>query len=137
MQGLNTTPVHGHAALFGVFGMLGIGLMLFVLKGLTIKYVWKTKLLSVAFWSINAGLMLMMLISLLPVGVLQTIASIKHGMWYARSAEFMQDSTLQTLRWMRIFGDSVFALGAIALALFVIGLKTGLSIDKTKKLYQD
>ena len=70
MQGLNTTPVHGHAALFGVFGMLGIGLMLFVLKGLTIKYVWKTSLLSIAFWSINAGLMLMILISLLPVGVL-------------------------------------------------------------------
>ena len=31
MQGLNTTPVHGHAALFGVYGMLGIGLMLFCL----------------------------------------------------------------------------------------------------------
>ena len=26
MQGLNTTPVHGHTALFGVYGMLGIGL---------------------------------------------------------------------------------------------------------------
>ena len=32
MQGLNTTPVHGHAALFGVYGMLGIGLMLFCLR---------------------------------------------------------------------------------------------------------
>jgi nitric oxide reductase subunit B len=135
MQGLNTTPLHGHAALFGVFGMLAIGLMLFVVKGLTIKYVWKTKLLSVAFWSINAGLMLMLLISLLPVGVLQTIASIKHGMWYARSAEFMQDPTIQTLRWMRIIGDVIFSIGAMALALFVIGLKTGWSIDKTKKLY--
>ena len=29
MQGLNTTAVHGHTALFGVYGMLGIGLMLF------------------------------------------------------------------------------------------------------------
>ena len=117
--------------------MLGIGLMLFVLKGLTIKNVWKTKFLSVAFWSLNAGLMLMLLISLLPVGVLQTIASIKFGMWYARSSEFMQDPTLQTLRWMRIVGDTVFAAGSVALAIFVIGLKTGWSIDKTKKLYQD
>jgi len=25
MQGLNTTPVHGHTALFGVYGMLGLG----------------------------------------------------------------------------------------------------------------
>jgi nitric oxide reductase subunit B len=136
MQGLNTTPVHGHAALFGVFGMLGIGLMLFVLKGLTIKYVWKTRLLSFAFWTINGGLMLMLLISLLPVGVLQTIASIKHGMWFARSAEFMQEPALQTLRWLRIVGDMVFSLGSLALALFVIGLKTGWSIDRTKKLYE-
>jgi nitric oxide reductase subunit B len=135
MQGLNTTPLHGHAALFGVFGNLGIGLMLFVVKGLTIKYVWRTNLLRIAFWSINAGLMLMLLISLLPVGVLQTIASIQHGMWYARSPEFMQDSTIQTLRWMRIIGDMVFSIGTVALALFVIGLKTGWAIDKTKKLY--
>lgn len=136
MQGLNTTPVHGHAALFGVFGMLGIGLMLFVLKGLTIKYVWKTRLLSIAFWSLNAGLMLMLLLSVLPVGVLQTIASINHGMWFARSAEFMQDPTLQTLKWLRIFGDVVFSAGTVALAIFVVGLKTGWSIDRTKKLYQ-
>ncbi len=135
MQGLNTTPVHGHAALFGVFGMLAIGLMLFVLKGLTIKYEWKTRILSIAFWSMNIGLLLMLLISLLPVGVLQTIASIKQGMWYARSAEFMQDSTLQTLRWLRIVGDTVFAIGAVALTLFVIGLKTGWSVDKKRELY--
>jgi len=133
MQGLNTTPVHGHTALFGVYGMLGIGLMLFVLKGLTSKYVWKNKVISFAFWSINVGLLLMVLISLLPVGVMQTIASIKHGMWYARSAEFMQDSTLQTLRWLRIIGDTIFAIGAIALAWFIVGLKTGWSFDKTKK----
>ena len=34
MQGLNLTPLHGHTALFGVYGMLGIGLMLFCLRGL-------------------------------------------------------------------------------------------------------
>ncbi|MGB8490995.1 MAG: nitric-oxide reductase large subunit [Bacteroidales bacterium] len=137
MQGLNTTPVHGHAALFGVFGMLGIGLMLFVLKGLTHKYVWRTNLLKFAFWTINGGLMLMILLSMLPIGVLQTIASIKHGMWYARSAEFMGGATLQTLRWIRIFGDMIFSIGAVALALFVVGLKTGWSIDRSRRLYQE
>ncbi len=34
MQGLNTTPLHGHAALFGVYGMLGIGLMLVCLRAI-------------------------------------------------------------------------------------------------------
>ncbi len=133
MQGLNTTAVHGHTALFGVYGMLGIGLMLFVLKGLTSKYVWKDRYVSIAFWLMNIGLLLMAVISLLPVGVLQTIASIKHGMWYARSFEFMQDPTLQTLRWLRVIGDTIFAIGAIALAWFVIGLKTGWSINKDVK----
>ena len=131
MQGLNTTPVHGHTALFGVYGMLGIGLMLFVMKGLTAKYVWKNGVISFAFWAINIGLMLMVLISLLPVGLLQTIASIDHGMWYARSAEFMQDPTLQLFRWLRVIGDTIFALGTLALGWFVIGLKTGWSVDRS------
>ena len=43
MQGLNTTPVHGHTALFGVYGMLGIGLMLFCLRGLTRQEQWKSR----------------------------------------------------------------------------------------------
>ena len=133
MQGLNTTPLHGHAAMFGVYGMLGIGLMLFVLRGLTRRYAWKNKLMSITFWSLNIGLMLMILLSLLPVGVLQTIASIKHGMWYARSPEFMQHHDMQILRWLRVIGDTVFSVGAITLALFVLGLKTGWSIDKTQK----
>ena len=63
MQGLNTTPVHGHAALFGVYGMLGIGLMLFCLKAMAVKRPWKTGLLAYAFWSINVGLMLMIVLS--------------------------------------------------------------------------
>lgn len=131
MQGLNTTPVHGHTALFGVYGMLGIGLMLFALKGLTVKYVWKNNVIRFAFWAINIGLLLMVLISVLPVGIFQTLASVKHGMWYARSAEFLQDPFLNELRWLRVIGDTIFAAGTIALAWFVIGLKTGWSVDKT------
>ena len=128
MQGLNTTAVHGHAALFGVYGMLGIGLMLFCLKGLTSHLRWKTGALMYAFWSMNVGLSLMVLISLLPVGLLQTMASVEHGMWYARSAEFMQTELMDTLRWLRVIGDTVFALGVLLLGWFVLGLKTGWSL---------
>ena len=42
MQGLNLTPLHGHTALFGVYGMLGIALMLFCLRGLRGQMVWDT-----------------------------------------------------------------------------------------------
>ncbi len=128
MQGLNTTPVHGHTALFGVYGMLGIGLMLFCMKGLTVHQRWKTGPLAVAFWMINVGLGLMVLLSLLPVGLLQTWASVEHGTWYARSAEFMQADTMNLLRWLRVVGDTIFAIGILSLGWFVLGLKTGWSI---------
>jgi nitric oxide reductase subunit B len=128
MQGLNTTPVHGHTALFGVYGMLGLGLMLFCLKGLAARNRWKDSAVRFAFWSINIGLALMVLISVLPVGLLQAWASLEHGMWYARSPEFMQTETMNTLRWLRVVGDTIFAAGAVAFGWFVLGLKTGWSI---------
>ncbi|MBU2500365.1 nitric-oxide reductase large subunit [bacterium] len=129
MQGLNTTPVHGHTALFGVYGMLGIGLMLFVLKGLAARNVWKEGVLRFAFWAINIGLALMVLISVLPIGLAQTLASVREGLWYARSQEFMQQDYMQTLRWLRVIGDTIFALGTLALAWFIAGLKGGWSVS--------
>ena len=130
MQGLNTTPLHGHAALFGVYGMLGIGLMLVCLRALIPGREWKEGLLKVSFWSLNGGLMAMCILSLLPVGLMQTWASVEHGYWYARSAEFMQTPVMQNLRWMRVPGDTIFFLGAVALVAFVAGLKTGHSFKK-------
>ncbi|HNY01877.1 MAG TPA: nitric-oxide reductase large subunit [Bacteroidales bacterium] len=130
MQGLNTTPVHGHTALFGVYGMLGIGLMLFVLKSMEPEKEWNPKWIKFAFWSINLGLALMVLLSVLPVGLAQTFVSVKTGMWYARSAEFMQEPMMATFRWLRVIGDTIFALGSLALAWFVFGLKGGWSVKK-------
>jgi nitric oxide reductase large subunit len=43
-------------------------------------------------------------LSLLPVGLMQTWASVDHGYWYARSSEFMQTPLMQNLRWMRVPG---------------------------------
>ncbi|HOO95058.1 MAG TPA: nitric-oxide reductase large subunit [Proteiniphilum sp.] len=122
MQGLNTTPVHGHAALFGVYGMLGIGLILFVLRSMYRKQQWNNKLISFTFWSLNIGLLLMVLLSLLPVGLMQTVASVKEGMWYARSAEFMQEPLVNTFKWLRTIGDTIFAVGTLTLFWFVYRL---------------
>lgn len=129
MQGLNTTPLHAHTALFGVYGMLGIGLMMFCLRGLSGERPWKTKLLNFSFWALNIGLMLMALASLLPVGIMQTMASIDHGMWYARSAEFLHKEYMQNLVWLRIPGDALFGIGAVGIAWFVLGLARGTSYE--------
>lgn len=130
MQGLNTTAVHGHTALFGVYGMLAIGLTLFVLRDMDRSAIWKEKWVKFAFWSINIGLAAMVLISVLPVGLAQTVASVEHGLWYARSAEFVQQPYLNTFKWLRVIGDTIFAAGTIALAWFIFGLKGGWSLEK-------
>ncbi|MGA7161075.1 MAG: nitric-oxide reductase large subunit [Bacteroidota bacterium] len=134
MQGLNTTPVHAHAALFGVYGMLGMGLMLFSLRVLWVRNEWKEGLLRFAFWAMNIGLFAMVVFSLLPVGLLQTYASVAHGYWYARSSDFLYSPTVLTVKWLRAFGDTIFALGAVSLVVFVFGLVTGHSLvgDKMK-----
>ena len=130
MQGLNTTPVHGHTALFGVYGMLGIGLMLFVLRDMNKDVVWKDKWIKFSFWSINIGLAAMVLISVLPIGLAQTVASVQEGLWWARSAEFLQQPYLVTFKWLRVIGDTIFAAGTVALAWFIFGLKFGWSLEK-------
>jgi nitric oxide reductase subunit B len=122
MQGLNLTPLHGHTALFGVYGMLGVGLVLFCLRGLKPGVLWNERLLKTCFWSFNIGLALMALLTLLPIGTMQLFAAIEHGYAYARSAEFMHQPLVELLVWMRVPGDVVFSIGAMALTWFVIGL---------------
>jgi nitric oxide reductase subunit B len=125
MQGLNLTPLHGHTALFGVYGMLGIGLVLFCLRGLKPGLVWNERLLKAIFWCFNIGLSLMSLLTLLPIGTMQLLAAIKHGYWYARSAEFMQQPIVDMLVWLRVPGDTIFSIGALMLAWFVLRLWVG------------
>ena len=134
VQGLNLTPVHGHTALFGVYGMLGLGLTLFCLRALKPGRKWKQGPLMLSFWSLNLGLIFMVILSMLPVGLLQAWASIERGTWYARSAEFMQSGTMQTLRWMRVPGDILFSIGAVLFAWFVLGLLTGHSYSDAAPL---
>jgi nitric oxide reductase subunit B len=122
MQGLNLTPLHGHTALFGVYGFLGIGLMLFCLRGLRPHVVWDDRLLKTSFWSFNIGLTGMALLTLLPIGIIQLTAAIDQGYWYARSAELMQKPIIELLVWMRVPGDVIFSVGAVTLAWFVARL---------------
>jgi nitric oxide reductase subunit B len=122
VQGLNMTAAHGHAALFGVYGMLGIGLMLFCLRGLYERQLHADRLLAPAFWSMNIGLAMMVFLSLLPAGIYQAWASVSKGLWYARSPEIIHSKIMETLVWLRVPGDIVFAAGALLLAVYVVRL---------------
>ena len=136
MQGTNITAAHGHTALFGVYGMLGMGLMLYCLRGIKPEAVWNEGLLRGSFWSFNIGLGLMAVLTLLPMGVLQLEANLEQGYWYARSADFMNREIIDLLVWMRVPGDTIFAFGAALMALFVAALwlwpKTRVRRDPTR-----
>ena len=125
MQGLNLTPLHGHTALFGVYGFLGLGLMLFCLRGIKPAAIWHEGTLRTSFWALNIGLAGMALFTLLPIGIIQLMAAIEHGYWYARSADLMQQPIIQLLVWMRVPGDTIFSIGALAMGWFVLRLWIG------------
>ena len=125
VQGLNMTPAHGHAALFGVYGMLGIGLMLFCLRGLYERSRHAERILAPAFWGLNGGLAMMVFMSLLPAGIYQAWFSVTQGLWYARSAGIVHSGVMETLVWLRVPGDVVFAAGALCLALYALRLLVG------------
>jgi nitric oxide reductase subunit B len=122
MQGLNLTPLHGHTALFGVYGMLGLGLMLFCLRGIKPDAEWREGWLRAAFWLLNIGLTMMALFTLLPLGLIQLHAALEHGYWFARSAEVMDTPLVHLLVWLRVPGDSLFAVGAALVSVFVASL---------------
>ena len=114
IQGLNTTAVHAHTALFGVYGFLSLGFVVLIARYIRPEVEFNDKLMKFGFWALNIGLALMVLISLLPIGLIQAWASITHGLWFARSEEFMQQPLLQNLRWLRMIGDTILIIGAVA-----------------------
>lgn len=114
IQGLNTTAVHAHTALFGVYGFLSLGFVFLIARYIRPEVEFNDKLMKFGFWALNIGLALMVLISLLPIGLIQAWASITHGLWFARSEEFMQQPLLQNLRWLRMIGDTILIIGAVA-----------------------
>lgn len=120
MQGLHTTATHAHAALFGVYGMLGLGLTLFCMRGLTDPERWNNRLLKVSFWCLNIGLAMMVFLSLFPQGLWQAYASFTQDYAYARSPEVIHSPVMEALVWARVPGDLVFGVGVFAFAAFVV-----------------
>jgi len=114
------TPNHGHAAMMGVFGMLGVGLMVFVLRETAAEEVWDrlSRLVRVAFWGLNIGLAMMVLFSLFPAGLMQVLDVIQNGYWHARGLQYTATPLARTLEWLRMPGDLVFMFaGALPLAV--------------------
>ncbi len=112
-HGTYLTVNHGHAALMGVYGNLAIAAMLFCGRWNVGPERWNSSLLRTSFWSLNVGLMLMVLLDLFPVGVHQLIVAMTDGYAYARSQAYLGGTVFQTLTWMRGVGIVLFVLGGV------------------------
>jgi len=110
--------------------------MLFALRGMTPDKAWDEKWLKWGFWGLNLGLVLMLALSLVPSGLYQITQSLNHGTWYARSAEVVQSPLMRTFTWLRMPGDTLFGLGALAVIIFtfkaVIGAWNWRTAEETK-----
>src|SRR5674476_273872 len=121
--GTNLTPNHGHAALMGVFGMLGIAFVIFSIRQISSTEHWKRieKYIKISFWGLNIGLAGMVILQLFPSGVLQLLDVIKNGYWHARSLEFSGQQHIVNLAWLRLPADLLFIFaGVVPLLIAVI-----------------
>ena len=118
-MGTTLTPNHGHAAMFGVFGMLALGVLVFCLRSIYSDAAWNRaeKHIRRGFWGLNIGLGLMVLLDLFPAGVLQLWDTMVNGYWHARRLEFLMGGTYHTLEWIRIVADLTFLfVGSLPIA---------------------
>ena len=114
------TPNHGHAAMMGVFGMLAIALMVFVLRQTSSDAQWPgiEKYIRCAFWGTNVGLAMMVALSLFPGGLLQVWDVLQNGYWHARSLDYIGSERSHFIEWMRMPGDVVFIVfGTVPLVI--------------------
>ena len=123
-MGTNLTPNHGHAAMMGVFGMLGVALMVFVLREATDEATWRRceKFVRCGFFGLNIGLAMMVTLSLFPSGVLQLKDVLENGYWHARSLEYTATFWPRLLEWMRLPGDVVFIVFGAAPIVVALGI---------------
>ena len=129
--GTMLTANHGHAALMGVFGMLGLALLTFALRQVLKDEQWARieKHIRHGFWGLNIGLLLMVLISLLPGGILQMVDALNNGYWHARSPEFLATGVMKFIEWIRIVPDVIFLVAGVLPILFA-ALQTYLMLTR-------
>jgi nitric oxide reductase subunit B len=123
--GTALTSNHGHTALFGVFGMLALAVLVFCLRSLSDDAAWGRAegLVRTGFWGLNGGLALMVLLDLFPGGVLQLRDAIANGYWHARRLTYLMSGTFHALEWARVTADTVFlAVGVVPLVLATLRL---------------
>lgn len=111
--GTQFTANHAHGAMMGVYGMLAIGFFMFVARYFIPPDRNSERAMKWSFWSLNIGLMLMILVNLIPIGVIQLNDSFKYGYWHSREMAFFGQPIVRIFEWLRMPGDVLFIVGGI------------------------
>lgn len=131
-HGTYLTVNHAHAALMGVYGNISLAALLFASRLLIKSGRWNDRVVNFSFWSINAGLMLMVVLDLFPAGSIQFKAVVEQGLWFGRSHDFVDYGIFNSLTWMRGIGASVFFFGGvIPLTWFIVSRANALKTKAT------
>jgi nitric oxide reductase subunit B len=131
-HGTYLTVNHAHAALMGVYGNISLAALLFASRLMIKNERWNDRVVNFSFWSINAGLMLMVVLDLFPAGSIQFKAVVEQGLWYGRSSEFMDYGVFKSLTWLRGIGASVFFFGGVIPLTWFIVTRINSLKSKTK-----
>lgn len=114
------TQAHGHGAMMGVYGMFAISVLLYSLRNIVKPEAWNDKLLRVSCWGLNIGLAGMILITLLPVGLLQLKVAFMDGYWASRAMQFYEGGLVKALLGWRMLPDTIFIVFGILPLVYVV-----------------
>ena len=115
------TPNHAHASFMGVFGFLGVALLVFTCREVVEEDNWARleKWVRVSFWGLNLGLASMIIFNLFPGGVMQLYDVLQNGYWHARGHEYLASTAARFVEWARLPGDMVFIFAGVAPLLWI------------------
>jgi nitric oxide reductase subunit B len=110
------TPNHGHASFMGVFGLLGVALLVFACREVVADDSWASieKWVRISFWGLNLGLASMITFNLFPGGVMQLYDVLQNGYWHARGHEYLGTTAVRVVEWARLPGDIAFIFLGVA-----------------------
>jgi len=142
MIGGYLTLAHSHGALWGVYGVLALALSLLVLRLSDLGARWDTYWLDLGLKLMNWGMVLQIFVSIFPIGIYQFWLSVTQDYWYARSHHFHGDPIVQSMKWARALGDSIFAFAMLMVLWFVFldfcrRVRGGRSGDPSASLLKD
>jgi nitric oxide reductase subunit B len=111
--GTQFTANHAHGAMMGVYGNLAIAFFMFVARYFIPRDAASDRAMALSFWSLNIGLVLMVICNLVPMGILQLYDALANGYWHAREPAFFQGDWVRRIEWVRLPGDTLFIVGGI------------------------